>query len=327
MEWRCLEAGFSSSDEDRVVEIQNRVYDLIKKDEDPTHGLLYGFFENFNSEKTKIAYKKDLKQFFDFLKENGRSFVVTKIKVEHAVSFRNHLNDLELKDSTINRKISSCSAFWKYLFKREIVPKNIFEFVDRNKIANISKTRALENEEISCLLQAWTGVAYNEALYNAVLHVFFYTGIRKAELQSLKVKDLKKYPSFCSLIIKAKGGEVAEQRLNDLATEALVKYLEVRINTFESLDEEDFLFVSSKNTGQISATLIDYIFKKTGEYTGVGSWITPHVARASFISHLLDKHPVQKVSKEVRHKDIKTTLGYYNRIQKVENSLVGDITY
>jgi site-specific recombinase XerD len=89
--------------------------------------------------------------------------------------------------------------------------------------------------------------------------------------------------------------------------EALVKYLESRIDSFNYLDEEDYLFVSSKNTGKISSSLIDYIFKKTGEYSGVGSWITPHVARASMISHLLDKFPVQRLSKEVRHKNIKMT--------------------
>jgi uncharacterized membrane protein len=51
--------------------------------------------------------------------------------------------------------------------------------------------------------------------------------------------------------------EIAEQRLNDMATIALVKYLEERIKTFNDLNEDDYLFVSSKNTGKISASLID----------------------------------------------------------------------
>ena len=311
------------------MELQVRSTYLNNKGPDPTSGLLYGFFENFNSEKTKIAYKKDLKDFFEFLKANNHSIVVARINIEHAVAYRNFLQrDKNFKDSTINRKVSSCSAFFEYLFKRQIVDKNIFNYVDRRKVGNVTKTRALQDHEVELVLKAWEGETYNDLLYLAVLNVFFYTGIRKAELQSLKIKDLKQYSDFCSLILKTKGGEVVEKKLNNKATEVVIKYLAKRIEDFGNIEEDAGLFVSSLGSGMISAGLIDYIFKKTGEYTGIGSWLTPHVARASFISHLLDKGiPIHKVSKEVGHKDIKTTLGYYNRIQKVENSLVSEVSY
>ena len=95
----------------------------LKKDKKVISFLNSLLFEKNLSRHTISAYESDLYQFLNWsIKNHGVSYKT--IKKVHLNNFIKYLSSLNLKSSTINRKISSLKALFLYLVKKKIISQN-----------------------------------------------------------------------------------------------------------------------------------------------------------------------------------------------------------
>ena len=100
-------------------------------------------------------------------------------------------------------------------------------------------------------------------------------------------------------------------------------------------DKEDWLFQPSRNNHsskdlakQINPRTLNRIIDKYSKKIGLGFKISPHSARATFISILLDEEvPIADVAREVAHSSISTTQIYDKRRKTIKKSLVNKLPF
>lgn len=83
------------------------------------------------SENTIEAYKRDLDEYFLYLKNNNKNYL--DIDYESIRKYLSFLNDKKDTNSTISRKISSLRGFYSYLRLNEKIKNNPFKLINLPK--------------------------------------------------------------------------------------------------------------------------------------------------------------------------------------------------
>lgn len=94
--------------------------------------LRYLIVERGYSDKTRQAYKEDIDDFKDFLKESGEENLLSIDHLDVRV-YLGFLSDKEYSRNTISRKIASLRSFYQYLLKEELIEENPFSYVHLKK--------------------------------------------------------------------------------------------------------------------------------------------------------------------------------------------------
>lgn len=96
-----------------------------------------------------------------------------------------------LSPASVRRKLSALSSLFDYLCERNAVTHNPVDGVARpDEATNEGKTPALSDPQARALLKAPTDTTLKGKRDRAILSVLLYHGLRRAELCSLRVKDL-----------------------------------------------------------------------------------------------------------------------------------------
>lgn len=158
----------------------------------------------------------------------------------------------------------------------------------------------------------------------AILYIYFYTGCRRSEVRSLKAKNLLEDNGFNVIDFKVKGGKKNRVAIHPELNSILLKYLE-QANHIE--DDESPLFVSMSNNRDkskitpLSPRAFNYLFDKYVLKAGLPKIITPHSARATFITQALENNcDIKDVQNTVKHANIATTQMYDKRAQHHKDS-------
>ncbi len=300
--------------------------------------LMYEFFHNFESPHTRKSYQLDIQQFFEFLKENFQSLKnFSQIERAHVVSYRNFMNDGELSPKTINRKLASLSSFCDFLVEKSLLNFNPCSSIKRPKHEVKNPTNDLSDEDIKKLFSIIQELKNEHLLHKAVIYLLFTTGIRKAELIQLRLKDYKKTPEGISVVeIKAKGGKFLTKVIHPDTAAIMDDYIAfIRSRDKEDYSTEDWIFRPSRNPlekGSLNKPLnpksVDYIIKTWCKKAGIFHRISPHSARASYIGSALDNGvDLYKVSRDVGHASVKTTEEYNKRKKRISDSPVWDLGF
>ena len=83
------------------------------------------------SENTIEAYKRDLNEYFSYLKNNNKNYL--SIDYDSIRKYLSYLNDKKDTNSTISRKISSLRGFYSYLRLNEKIKNNPFKLINLPK--------------------------------------------------------------------------------------------------------------------------------------------------------------------------------------------------
>ena len=294
--------------------------------------LEYEFFHNFPSPHTRKSYRIDISQFFDFLRDNFTSILsYSDIKRVHLVAFRNWLNDQGLAPKSINRKMAANSSFFDFLVEKNILPFNPTASIKRPRQEVVSPTNDVSDEQIKHLLDIIETLKGPGLLHRAVIYTLFTTGIRKAELINLRLKNFFLKDGFHLIEIRAKGGKHLTKVIHPKCAEVINEYLDyLKTQSAETLHPEDWIFRPSKNpldpthvNKPLNPKSIDYIIKSWCIKAGIDQRISPHSARASYIGSALESGmDLYKISRDVGHASVKTTEEYNKRRQKLTDSPV-----
>lgn len=246
--------------------------------------LDYLELEKNHSLHTVKAYKNDLNEFSEFI---SKEYEVTDLKEVNYPLVRAwvvRLVDLGLSKSSVNRKISSLKAFYRFLQKTkqlEISP------LAKHKALKTSKKIQLpfSETEMEDALAQLPAEGFEGLRNRLMVELFYSTGIRRSELINLKLQNL----DLSAGLLKVKGKGNKERFIPVLPSVAVSvrAYLPER-KLIENDHSESFLFLTSRGVKVYDSLVYRTI---NNYFRGVSSKIkkSPHILRHSFATHLLNQ--------------------------------------
>lgn len=251
---------------------------------------LTAFFNYLSLEKnysshTVQAYSKDLESFQDFIQKEMDYNNLKEVNYAMIRSWIVYLFENNISNKSINRKISSLKAFYKFLLKTKQINENPLA---KHKSLKVAKTlqNPFSEKEIGKVIEQLENVDDFESIRNkAIVEMFYATGMRKSELIQLKVTDI----DFANKTVKILGKRNKERIVPVIQStiDSLKQYLESR-KAVDKDGSEQFLFLS-KNGVKISQTLVYRIINNYFSAISTKEKKSPHILRHSFATHLLNE--------------------------------------
>jgi integrase/recombinase XerC len=246
--------------------------------------ISYLTFEKRNSSHTVVAYKKDLNQFVLYCTEMIGVFDVKRIDAKMVRSWIVSLMEQEYTPRSVNRKVSTVKAYFRYLMKNEIVESNPVINVSLPKIRKKLPNFVEENNLHQLLDNGYFSNDFKGIRDKLIITLLYGTGIRLAELLSLKERDFDTKASLIKVTGKRKKERVIPypKTINPLVLE----YIAVR-NHETGLSPDNFL-VTEKGK-PVYVKLIYRVVKNYLEMVTSLEKKSPHVLRHSYATHLLNR--------------------------------------
>jgi site-specific recombinase XerD len=275
--------------------------------------LEYLEIERGRSVKTVENYDRYLERFFAFAKVEKPNDIHEGSVREFRLFLNRHRagratsGRLEpLKRRTQNYYLIALRAFLKYLRKRgiESMPP------ERIELARVPEHSLdlISSQELARLLSAPETKTLAGKRDQAILELFFSTGLRLSELCSLSVDDIDL--SRAEFSVRGKGDKVRMVFLSERAKAALGDYLKNR------QDLDDALFVrygrkAALGDPRITPRAVQRVLKLYAAKAGITRRVTPHVLRHSFATDLLQNGAdLRSVQALLGHASINTTQVY-----------------
>ncbi|MDA8793255.1 tyrosine-type recombinase/integrase [Bacteriovoracaceae bacterium] len=294
--------------------------------------FLNEFLFQFISEETKRAYLSDLNNFFLFLRNNQETVNEPgQLRSYHFQAYRDHLINCDLSSASINRKLVALRSFIKWSMALKYIDHNPFDAVKLPKVQTENETIAFSDEEVSLILNKPKSDYKGEA-HRTILYLLFHLGLRRSELSKIKIRDIYQDHQHLILKIQGKGKKIREIPLPIIVQNQIKKYLNLIGQRERTLSESDYLiqlFKNKINPNPIDGSSIFRIINKYAKECGIQKRISPHSARATVISHLLDtqKIPMRDVATFAGHSKITTTERYDKRRNNMSNSPSYKVNY
>ena len=280
--------------------------------------LEYISFEKKYSPHTAKAYKDDIDSFRLFCSAHYESDDIVNVNYPQIRSWIVSLVDSGIANRSINRKVSSLRAFYKFLLKSKQISESP---LTKHKALKVGKRVQVPftNEEINEVILSLSDESDFKSLRDRlIVELFYSTGMRRSELINLKTVDV----DFAKQTVKVLGKRNKERFIPLLKSvqETLQRYFIFR-NEFAT--QSDNLLLTEKGK-KIYGTLVYRIIN--GYFSTVSSKVkkSPHVIRHSFATHLLNEGAdLNSVKELLGHSSLASTQVYVNsslkELKKVYN--------
>ncbi len=274
---------------------------LNKEDANLRSFLDYLYIEKGLSQNTVKAYEADISAFINWMKENTK-LKLKDIKEENINKYISYLFELNLKSSSVNRKISAIKSLYMYLVKKDILknsPVNEVISPKQEKYLPFS----MSEDEVDKLLNSPKSSNKIEKRDKAMIEMLYATGMRISELVNLKITDID--TQRCVVKVLGKGSKERLIPFGEAALESLNAYLSDRE---ESTSKE--IFLSNRRT-KISRIAFWHRIKLYLSRENLKHSISPHTLRHAFATHLLNRGAdLRSVQLLLGHSDLSTTQIY-----------------
>jgi len=259
------------------------------------------------SPHTVNAYLNDILFFETFNKERFEQENIEQVNYSQIRSWIVSLVDDNISNVSVNRKMSSLKAFYKFLLKTkqiEVSPMLKHKALKTPKIVQIP----FSEKELTDLMQQFGEPSgFEEVRDKLIVDLFYTTGMRRAELIHL----MKHNVDLSSSVVKVLGKRNKERIIPVLPiiTEQFNLYLQERA-LVEKIVDEDYFFISAKGlklSESFVYRLINSYFSKVSEKVKK----SPHVLRHTFATHLLNNGAdLNSVKELLGHSSLASTQVY-----------------
>ncbi len=350
-----------------IFEKEQEIFNKCSKLEDNLPRFMNGYFIYLRSSvlpMTRLAYLQDITFFCDYLVESAMFEAQTikeltaadfeKIRakdinvfIDYARRYEKDKNDgvyiYENHNRSLARKKTSLSMLFKYLFRDEILSKNITDGLDPIKVAKPAETeiKALTDDEVRTMLKAvetGEGMTKKQLEYfektkkrdKAILLLFLTYGLRISELQQLNVDsfnfDRQEFKIY------RKRGKESIMPMNISCDIAIHEYLDMeRKNDDELLDEhKNALFLSLQGKRMTERQIRELVKKYTAIAlkTTQKNGYSPHKLRATAATSLIGRgEDIFDVQLLLDHENVTTTQLYAKHKENVKKRLINNMEW
>ncbi|MBT3344792.1 MAG: tyrosine-type recombinase/integrase [Gemmatimonadetes bacterium] len=278
------------------------------------------------TERTKKAYYSDLCEFFNG--DRIRPEDVQAVDFADIIEYRNALAAMGRKRTTINRKLSSLKAFFKMMIAADIIDKNPADsaLVRGYRVDDTVSGKALKKRDLQRILD--TAAAEEDDLRRsrdlAILHLLTFAGLRRSELAGMDWDDLDQEGVFQILRLPdTKSGVTQDVKLQPVVLQYLFAYRDTLELQGYSLTGKAFISLSrNESHGQpITPQSINLIAKRYARLAGITRPVTAHMFRHTCCTLSIEGGAKpQQVQAHLRHKDLKTTMLYYENRERLSDN-------
>lgn len=278
------------------------------------HFYTYLQHEKRFSNHTLVAYKTDLLQFFAFVKtEEGASFNDVFLIRNWIVLLIDHKTD----PRSVKRKISSLKTYFRFLVREKLIQDNPMSKIQSPKLVK-KLPIIIREEKISFLLdsegifeQTFAGVRDK-----LVIEMLFGTGMRLAELISVKEVDISWYENTIKII-----GKRSKERIVPLNKELLLlikQYLGIKKD--KNFNNNSLKLFVTDTGSDTYPKLIYRIVQKYLGYITTQNKKSPHLLRHTFATSLLKNGAdLNSIKELLGHSNLSATQIYtHNSVERLK---------
>ena len=241
-------------------------------------------FEKKYSPHTINAYLNDITYFESFNKEHFDQDTIEQVNYNQIRSWIVSLVEDGLSNSTVNRKMASLKAFYRFLLKIKQIQINPLLKHKALKTEKKLQIPFSEKELTEALSQNSDSEGFQEIRDKLIVELFYTSGIRRTELIHLKYSNV----NLVSNTLKVLGKRNKERILPVLpiVLEQLSLYIKER-SLLETIVDADYFFLTKKGlklSDSFVYRLINSYFSTVSEKVKK----SPHILRHTFATHLLN---------------------------------------
>ena len=260
-------------------------------------------FERRLSPQTCKSYRHDLDSLLEFREYSGVD-CWGGMDSEHFRAYSASCYRKGLSARSIQRRLSACRTFFRYLLREKHINKNPITDVSAPK----GKKRLpgnLDADRMAHLLNI-PGKGPLIDRDRAILELLYSSGLRLSELTGLNCGDVKMQAA--TVHVTGKGNKDRIIPVGRKALQALRQWDQSRVQLAGA--EETALFVSNRGT-RISPRSVQARVTHWARRQGIDTNVYPHLFRHSFATHLLESsHDLRGVQELLGHANISTTQVY-----------------
>ncbi len=267
-------------------------------------------FEKKFSKHTLIAYQNDLSQFHTYLNSEYQISDLAQIKHLFVRSWIAQFLEKDMSPRSVNRKLSTLKSFFKYAMREHWINLDPMAKIQGPKVGKKLPV-FIEEKNMQHLLDD-VDMNPEEAL---IIQLFYFTGIRLAELISLKVNAIDFYRHQIKVL-----GKRNKERIIPITAElatTIKNYLEIKQISQAAVHP---LFLTEKGKPLYPRYVYD-IVKRNLNLVSTLQKRSPHVLRHTFATHLLNAGADLNAIKELLgHANLAATQVYtHNSIERLKS--------
>lgn len=257
------------------------------------------------AQNTLVSYRRDLNQYFDFLKLR-KVDLLDKIGKEDITSFMFHQKERGLSVTSVSRALAAIKMLHRFVMREGFSHNDPTVFLESPKLWK-RIPEVLSVEEVEAMIKQASPRGTEGIRDNAILELLYATGMRVSELTGLRISDVNLEVGFIRCL-----GKGQKERVVPVGKRAIVslgRYLEKSRPKLAKKDNET-LFLS-RLSKRLSRQSIWKLIKKYAKRARIKKSIKPHTLRHSFATHLLEHGAdLRSVQEMLGHSDISTTQIY-----------------
>lgn len=267
-------------------------------------------FENFlisegDELNTIRSYTYDLLQLENFLSIHKKTPITTT--VYDLRNFIHAMFDTGLSPRSINRKISSIKAFYRYLVFNKTINYSPASDLELLKVGR-KLPLILSIGEVTSIIESADEKTPLGLRDRACLELLYAAGLRISELLSLTITDLDLDNDLVNVI--GKGNKQRIVPFGKKAEKAIDEYISIGRPLIIKKRSSPFLILNARGKNMSRMGFLK-ILRKYRIKAGIKKRVTPHMFRHSFATHLLEAGADLRVVQELLgHVDISTTQIY-----------------
>lgn len=266
-------------------------------------------------------YERDIIQFFKYLDIKATEYELKNIDYGSIRLWIVSLIEEGISNRTVNRKIASLKAFFKFLVKVQIIESSPLLLHKMLKEPKKSQVPFSLNEIENVLDQYYNQNDFESTRNYLIILLLYTTGIRRSELINLKEKDI----DFENSALKVLGKRNKERYvpLLNSVKEVLSNYLELKTKLYSSCSTE-YVFITKKGV-KVYETLVYRIVNSYFSRASSKLKKSPHILRHSFATHLLNEGAdLNSVKDLLGHSSLASTQVYtHNSIAELKKVYKG----
>ena len=273
------------------------------------------------SHHTSLAYLADLNFFHDYIKKEFDQENLLEVNYSLIRSWIVLLSDKGISNTSINRKVSSLKAFYKFLLKTKQIESSPLLKHKALKTQKKLQIPFSEKELDAVLNQMPFQDGFEGVRDKLIIDLFYSTGIRRTELINLKFQNV----DLSNNTIKVLGKRNKERLIPMLPNlkNQIKKYL-IERSDLQSISDKEYFFLllnGVKMNDSFVYRIINYYFSNVSEKVKK----SPHILRHTFATHLLNNGAdINSVKELLGHSSLASTQVYTNsslsELKKVYNN-------
>lgn len=269
-------------------------------------------------EKSKLTYRKALRQFFAHLAENKTA----SLSREDIISYKESLSQRGLSAFTLSTYLVAVRKFFEWAESAKLYP-NIARGIKGAKKPRGFKKDALTVEQVKRVLASIDRSTLQGKRDFALLNLLVRTGLRTIEVIRADVADVRQEGGEALLYIQGKGRDSKDEFV--LLTEETLSPLRDYLAERGACNETSPLFssLSDRNRNKrLTTRTLSRISKSYLRGAGLDDRrLTAHSFRHTAVTlSLMGGASIQEAQTLARHTSLNTTLIYAHNINRVGNA-------